>query len=185
MEPSEQRVERERSSTAPSRRISQFSRPWERAEYQMIWLRVASRDWRTLAVVPAEDGMSTYEVATLLMTLGASHGESVGVFDFRDVKMNRAVDVIKDVERQLDRGERIVFATRSIRENLATIPLARAVDCVVLCVSIGSTSMGFATETVEQIGKDRFIGSIVVRAPQAEEDDKSVIELRRRLEARC
>jgi hypothetical protein len=169
----------------PPHQTPRFARPWERADYQRIWMRVASRDWRTLAIVPAEDGMSTYDVAHLIVTLGAFHGESIGVFDFREVRMNRALEVLEEAELQLERGERIVFATRSIRENLATIPLARATDGAVLCVSLGSTSMRFAEETIEQIGKDRFLGSILVRAPDVEAPDRPVTSLQRRLEARC
>jgi hypothetical protein len=163
----------------------QFARPWERASYQRIWLRVATYDWRTLTVVPAEDGMPTYDVANLIMMLGASHGESIGVLDFRDVRTNRALDAIRTAESQLDPGDRLVFAARSIRENLATIPLTRATDSAILCVSIGSTSMQFAAETIEQIGKEHFIGSILVRASSDAAKPRPVTPAQRRLEAGC
>src|SRR6185312_7003214 len=165
METSEREVGEEHRFTMPPKHTTQVTRPWDRADYQRIWMRVASRDWQTLAVVPVEDGISTVDVANLIVALGASYGESIGVFDFRDVRMNRALDVIKAVEQQIERGERLVFATRSIRQNMATIPLARATDGAILCVSMGSTSMRLAGETIEQIGKDRFLGSLLVRAP--------------------
>jgi hypothetical protein len=182
---SERDVGGERQRTMPPKQTPRFAHPWERADYQRIWMRVSSCDWRTLAVVPGEDGMSTYDVAHLIMVLGVSHGESIGVFDFRDVRANRALEVIKAAEHQIERGERLIFATRSIRENMATIPLARATDGAVLCVSIGSTAMRFATETIEQIGKDRFFGSLLVRAPNIEVPGRRATSLQRRLEARC
>ena len=123
--------------------------------------------------------------ATFFVALGASYGESIGVFDFRDVRMNRALDVIKAVEQQIERGERLVFATRSIRQNMATIPLARATDGAILCVSMGSTSMRLAGETIEQIGKDRFIGSILVRPSSDEGKARPVTPSEWRLEAPC
>ena len=177
--------ESEREGARSRTPTTQIARPWERASYQRIWLRLASCDWRTLAVVPAEDDMPTYDVANLIMMLGASHGESIGVLDFRDVRTKRALDAIRAAESQLDPSERVVFAARSIRENLATIPLGRATDCAILCVSIGSTSMDFAAETIEQIGKDRFIGSILVRPSFNKDKNRPVTPSERRLEARC
>lgn len=35
--------------------------------YQRLWLHIASRTWRTLAIVPAEEGISTFDVAGLIM----------------------------------------------------------------------------------------------------------------------
>ena len=159
------------------------ARPWDRAEYQRLWLRMESRAWRTLAIVPGEDGMSTFEVANLIMSIGAYHGESIGLFDFRNVTVPRVLDVIEDVSRRMAPGERLLFATRSIRENLATIPLARATDGVVLCVSLGSTKLGFVEETVDQIGRDRFLGSIVVHAPRVRRPAPSATSWRNRLSA--
>lgn len=183
MPSSEQDFERELSGGAT--RPSRIARPWEQDEYQRIWLQMVSRDWRTLAIVPAEEGMSTYDVANLVMALGASHGESIGVYDFRDVRVNRVIEVVRGARSQLERGERLIFATRSIRENLATIPLARATDGAILCVSIGSTSMGLAAETIDQIGKERFIGSLLVRAPRDEAGDRPATGGERRLPASC
>lgn len=139
------------------------ARPWDRAEYQRLWLHMQSRTWRTLAIVPAEDGMQTYDVASLLMTVGVHHGESIGVFDFRSITMNRVLHTIEAACSQVAEGERLIFAARSIKENLATIPLARASDAVVLCVSMGSTPIRQVEETIEQIGKERFLGSMLIR----------------------
>jgi hypothetical protein len=182
---SEQGFGYQRPSAAPRGRPSRAACGWEGPEQQRIWLRVGGRAWRTLAVVPAEEGMSTYYVANLIMALGVSHGESIGVFDFRDIRVNRVLELIREAERQLERGDRVIFAAGSIRENLATIPLARATDGAVLCVSIGSTSMGLAAETIEQIGRDRFFGSILIRPPHEDAPHRPVTEVGRRLTAGC
>lgn len=135
----------------------------DNAEYQRIWLATQSRAWRTLAVVPVDEGISTFEVASLITTLGLHHGESVSVADLRDVRLNRVGAFLEVAGELVSRGQRVVFATGSIKENLATVPLARAADGVVLCVSIGATMLGSIEETIEQIGKERFLGSILVR----------------------
>ena len=139
------------------------ARVWDRAEHQRLWLHLQSRAWRTLAVVPGEEWMSTYDVASLITAVGAHHGESMGVFDFRDIRLNRVLSAVEAATRDMRQGERIVFATRSIKENLATIPLARASDGVVLCVSLGSTSKRLAEETLEQVGRDRLLGTLLIR----------------------
>jgi hypothetical protein len=166
MTASDERPTRDFPGAFTANRPRAGARPWERAEYQRLWLRMERRAWRTLAIVPGEEGMSTYEVASVIMALGVHHGESIGLFDFRDIQIPRVLPVIEAACGRMSQGERILFATRSIRENLATIPLARAADGVVLCVSIGTTSIGFVEETIDQIGRDRFLGSIVVRAPR-------------------
>jgi hypothetical protein len=143
------------------------ARGWDRIEYQRLWLYMASRRWRTLAIVPAEEGMSTYEVASVIMGVGAHHGASIGVFDFRDVRLHRVLAVVEDACAHVMPGERLIFATRSIKENLATIPLARAADGVVLCATLGSTSIQLVEETLQEIGSERFLGSVLVREPRA------------------
>jgi hypothetical protein len=159
------------------------ARLWERPEYQRLWLQIEHHAWRTIALVPGEIGLPTYEVASLLTAIGAHYGTPIGVFDLRDVRLNRALAVIARACEEMRVGERILFATRTIRENLATIPVARASDGVILCVAIGSTPLRLVEETIEQVGRDRFLGSLVVRAPAQGPRASSPEDSRRRLEA--
>jgi hypothetical protein len=188
MRPSNHEVEKERASGGATRREPRSSRPWDRSEYQRLWLQMRSRDWRTLAVVPSEEGMSTYDVANLIMALGVHHGESMAVFDFRDVRGPKVLDSLRAAFGQMRPGDRMIFAARSISENLATIPLARATDRAVLCVSLGSTSIRRVEETIAQIGRERFLGSLVIHALGDGVDGVPVappVSWYRRLEARC
>jgi hypothetical protein len=118
-----------------------------------------------LAVVPADDAISTYEIARLITGLGLHHGERVRMADLRDVRLSRVGAFLEVTSELVRRGQRVVFATRSIDKNLATIPLARAADGVVLCVSLGSTSIRAVEETIERIGKERFLGSLLIGKP--------------------
>jgi hypothetical protein len=136
---------------------------WDHADLQRIWLGTQTRAWRTLAVVPVDEGMSSYEAASLITMLGLHQGESVGLADLRDAPLNRVGAFLELVTTMVSRGQRVVFATRSITENLATIRLARAADAVILCVSIGSTQIGLVAEAIKQIGKERFIGSMLIQ----------------------
>lgn len=136
--------------------------PWDRPDCQRIWLGTQLKDWRTLAIVPADEQLSTYEVASLIMALGLHNGEPIGVADLRDVGLNRVRASMEVVEVHVGRGERVVLATSAITTNLATIALARAADAAVLCVSFGSTSLALARETIDQIGKEHFLGSVLL-----------------------
>lgn len=138
---------------------------WDRADYQRIWVATQSRAWRTLAVVPVDAGVSTHEVANLITALGLHHGELVSVADLRYVRLNRVPAFLEVASELVNRGQRVVFAARSIKENLATIPLARAADGVILCVSLGATLLGSIEDAIEQIGKERFLGSLLIKSP--------------------
>jgi hypothetical protein len=74
---------------------------------------------------------------------------------------------LEAARREASQGTRIIFATRSAATNFATVPLARGADCAVLCVSLGCTSLASMRDTVEQIGREHFLGSLMVRAGPA------------------
>jgi hypothetical protein len=170
------RAERERASHLPPG-------DWNRADWQRLWLATQSRPWNTLAVVAGERDISTLEVASLITTLGLNFGESLGLVDISDVDLNRVAPIIELTEQVVAAGSRVVFAARSISENLATIPLARACDCVILCVTLGSTTVAMVEEAVAQIGKERFLGSLLVKGQRPDPGGPSISPIRRRLEA--
>ncbi len=156
---------------------------WDRADWQRLWLATQSRPWNTLAVVAGERDISTLEVANLITTLGLKYGESLRLVDIGEVDLDRVAVILELTEQVVAAGSRVVFAARSINENLATIALARGCDCVILCVSLGSTSIAMVEETVAQIGKERFLGSLLVKGqPPPNPREQSVTPIRRRLE---
>ena len=136
---------------------------WNRSDWQRLWLGTQSRPWRTLAVVASDHRVSTYQVASLIAGLGLQHGQQIRMADVRNVTLNRVAAIIELADNVVASGERIVFAARSITENLATIPIARSADCVLLCVSLGSSSLALVEETVAQLGKERFLGSLLIK----------------------
>jgi hypothetical protein len=138
--------------------------PSDLGEWQRVWLRAQGHDWRTLALVPADDGICTYDVANVIAKLALANGEFIHVADVRDLRM-RHVDAFIDGTRwDASQGDRIVFATRSASNNPTTVRLARAADYAILCVSLGSTSLDCVRDAIEQIGRKHFLGSLLVRA---------------------
>ena len=138
---------------------------WCRADWQRLWLGTQTRPWRTLAVIAGDGDTSSFEVASLITGLGLQHGQPTQLADVRNVSLNRVDSIIRLAGEVIVAGDRIVFAARSIAENLATIPIARFADCVLLCASLGSSSLALIEETVAQVGRDRFLGSVLLKNP--------------------
>jgi hypothetical protein len=140
---------------------------WGHADWQRMWHRTQSLDWRTLALVPGDDQTSTCGVANLIARIALDHGESVRVADLRALRPQQVKAFLEGARWETQRGTRIVFATGSTTASPVTTPIARAADCVVLCVSLGTTSLRSIKVAVEQIGRKNFLGSLLVQSPPA------------------
>jgi hypothetical protein len=140
---------------------------WDRPDWQRMWLRTQSFDWKTLALVPGDDQTSTFDVANLIAKLALDHGESIHVADMRALGLKHVNAFLEGTLWETNHGTRIIFATRSTSANLATVRIARAADFAILCVSVGSTSLDGIRGTIELIGKKHFLGSLLVRRSAA------------------
>jgi hypothetical protein len=129
---------------------------WDRPDWQRMWMSIRARDWRTLALVPGDDQTSTLDIADLIASVAKDHGESIQVTDLRALRPRHVNALLEGTRWEASQGARIVFATRGVAANLATIPIARGADCAVLCVSLGSTSLAAIKNTIEQIGRAHF-----------------------------
>jgi hypothetical protein len=56
----------------------------------------------------------------------------------------------------------VIIALRSVSENPTVIAVAGLADAVVLCIELGKTSVKQASQTIDEIGKGRFLGTIVL-----------------------
>ena len=138
---------------------------WNDPSWQKIWLAIQGKDWRSLAIVPSSRELSTLELAQALVDVGWQHrGLPIGLADLRNVTLPYIDAVIDEVRAHIYSGERVLIALRSVFENPATVPIAQAADGALLCVSLGNTKIARAEETIEQVGKGRFLGSIIVRS---------------------
>jgi len=153
--------ERTLSRTEPSVQAKEL---WNDPSWQRIWLAIQSKEWRSLAIVPASRGLATLEVAQALVDVGWQHrGLPIGLADLRNVTLPYIDSVIDEVRAHVFSGERVLIALRSIFENPATVPIAQAADRALLCIGLGVTSVTGAEDSIEQIGHSRFLGSIIVR----------------------
>ncbi len=131
---------------------------------QKLWLAAERRRWRSLAVIAAGKAMDTLPVAEMFAKIAWWYrGEPSCVFDLRDLSLRLAEHQVQEVRAQIDAGSRVIIALRSIFENPTTVPIAREADAVLLCIGLGKTKFKSAEKTIDEIGRDRLVGSIVLR----------------------
>lgn len=143
---------------------SEQPRYWEDVKLQKLWLATQRRTWRSLAVMAASKSVDTLPIAEMLAQIAWCYrGQPSCVFDLRDVSLRLAEYQVREAHAQVESGTRVLVALRSIGENPTAALIAREVDAVVLCVQLGKTELKAAENAIDEIGRDRVIGSIVVR----------------------
>jgi hypothetical protein len=145
-----------------------LAQPWKHIAWQKLWLATQRKDWRTLALVPgSKHGPVDYVkgVANILARTGMIHrGAPVRVTDGTGLALHDLINFMEQVQRCVSYGDRVILALDAISENPASVPVAEASDGVVLCVALGETDMSAAQKTIDEIGRARFLGSILVGA---------------------
>jgi hypothetical protein len=137
---------------------------WDDVRLQKLWLGVDTRDWRSLAVLGGSRALETLEVAGLIAQLAWRYrGQPSSVFDLRDLSMRLLDYEMQEMRAQIDGGMRLVVPLRSIFENPTAGPIAKQTDAVLLCLALGETNFKSAEETLAAIGRERVIGTIVLR----------------------
>jgi hypothetical protein len=138
--------------------------PLDDVALQKLWLATQSRPWRSLAVVPSGAEVDTLAVATLLAKIAWSyHRQPTAVLDLRDLTLRMVEHRLRELGEQLAHGERVFIALRAVSQNPTTIAVTRMSDAAVLCVRLGDSLIRTANSTVEEIGREKFLGSVLVR----------------------
>jgi hypothetical protein len=141
---------------------------WTDAEWQKLWLATQRRGWRSLAVLAGSKGMTTspLEVASALADVGWQHlGRPIHVVDARETTLGHVETRISEVSLRMSKGDRVIVVLSSVFDNPATLPIARAADAALICVLLGQSEMSEAEQTVDEIGRERFLGSVVLKDP--------------------
>jgi len=140
---------------------------WEDVRLQKLWLATQRREWRSLAVLAASSGVDTIQIAELLAHVAwAYRGQPSCVFDLRDLGLRLADYQMREVQAQVEAGSRVMIALRSTSENPTAVPIARQADAVVLCIGMGETRFKSAERTIAEVGRDRVLGSIIIRGQE-------------------
>jgi hypothetical protein len=156
---------KEQSPAALAQVARQPVAPWHHVEWQKLWLGTQGRSWRSLALVPAVAGFPadlTLRVAERLARTGMVHlGAPIRVIDGTKVPLSQLVQFTEEVERIIRFGDLVLLAVSPIGQNPVALTLARAADAAVLCVVLDETKTSQAERTVEDVGRARFVGSLI------------------------
>jgi hypothetical protein len=145
---------------------------WEDVRLQKLWLATQRRDWRSLAVMAASKNVETLPIAEMLAQIAWCYrGQPSCVFDLRDLSLRLAEYQVREAQAQVEAGARVLVALRSIAENPTALLIAREMDAVVLCIQLGKTELKAAAQAIAEIGRDRVLGTILVRGASNKKKD--------------
>lgn len=132
-------------------------------EWQRIWFSIRQHTWSSLALVPSHSGIDVVKVAQTLVATGRLQGERpVGLIDATGVQMANIQQVIASLGTVAERGEHAIVPVDSIQDNPSTIAIVQAASMALLVVRLGESLLASAQTTLDVVGRNRFIGSIVV-----------------------
>lgn len=137
---------------------------WDDLRLQKLWLSVERREWRSLAVLSASKSLETIQLAELIAQLAWRYrGQPSSVCDLRDLSIRLIDYEVQEMRAQVESGARLVVALRSIFENPTATAIARQTDAVLICIALAETNLKAAEETIAAVGRDRVLGSILLR----------------------
>jgi len=149
-------------------------------EAQELWLAITRREWHTLAVIPAHRNGSALGVATALAEAGsllrgrpvelfsadrADHGPTGTLSTVLNERNTGRIPlhVVPDggLPPATERFERVV-ALEPLSLNPMGATIAHAAEAVLMVAETGVTELRNAKRTMEMIGRDRFVGCVLV-----------------------
>jgi hypothetical protein len=152
-----------RSSANLALRTNTPSNQADDLRLQQLWIALEKRPWRSLALLAGSRGVATLDVADLLAKIAWWYsGEPTSVFDLRDLSVRLVDHQLRELEQQLAAGDRVFVALRSTLENPSAVRVAQACDAVALLVALGETDVKSAEGTINAVGRERFLGSILL-----------------------
>jgi len=157
--------QRERSNSAASAEPAGAPR-LANLDLQQLWFQVQRQDWSSLVVVPADADISTAGLATSLWKVGcAVTTPPPQLINCEKMAPLAIADLIANLSHSpaSARDLRTVISIESVLSNPLGVGIARAADAVLLCVRKRQTELDAAQRTIELIGRQCFLGSIVLR----------------------
>lgn len=162
---------KEPSSSEPPAPLPSLSSPSNTMDpvWQRLWLRCQQHDWQSLAFIGSSkrDPDGVLEIAHGMARLANELGQELTVFDARTLGLKDMGRMLAQIQSITSRGKRCIVVLKLVTENATTVPMAQNVDAALLGVFIGETSVIGASRTVEEVGRPKFLGSVVLNASMA------------------
>lgn len=138
-------------------------------EAQQLWFMLAKRRWTSLALVPADEGVSTAALAASLAEVGRQLNEgAVTALQLPRLDYITASGIANAISAA-GRGEgvpedlQVIIAIPPVISQPLAVAVAQAADAAVLCVQLGRTRLSAARRTMELVGRELWVGSILLR----------------------
>jgi hypothetical protein len=139
------------------------SQPAGNNDWQRIWFAIQQHPWSSLALVPSDSRINVRKVAEGLVATGRLQGERpVGLIDATGVQLGDIQQVLTALASASERSEHTVVPVDAIIDNPSAIAIVQATTVALLVVRLGESHLASAQTTLDAIGRNRFVGSIVV-----------------------
>lgn len=102
------------------------------------------------------------EIANGMARIASELGQELAVVDAREVGLRDLDTTIEKIQGYTNRGRRCIVVLKLVSENATTVPVAQQVDAALLGVFIGETSVVGAGRTIDEVGRAKFLGSVIL-----------------------
>ena len=135
------------------------------ASWQRIWLRAQGRDWVSLALIGSSPRApeATMRVAGMLARISEELGHPLVIIDARTTELRTMANVQARMRSLAARGTRCIAVVQYPHYNPVTVPIAQAADASMMCVFVAESRLANSRQTIEQVGRDRFLGTVILR----------------------
>lgn len=138
-------------------------------DWQRLWLATQRSDWCSLALIPIGEGIATPRIAVALAEVGRRHlGGTIVAWDATHVSLKTLKSELSALAESVRSAGRAIVALPPLAGSPACLEIARATDAALLCIGLGGSSIAEAEQIVEDVGRERVLGSVIVRKKKAQ-----------------
>ena len=138
--------------------------PADDPAWQRLWLSSLRRSWRSLSLVPSFPDAPMVRMAQVLAVVGQRHLEKpIIVIDAVDLQLDELGFVMDQLMAYRESGQTVIVALGLVTEKPPCLSVAQATDGCLLCLKMGRSKMKDANRIIEDIGREKFIGSFALK----------------------
>jgi|SwirhirootsSR2_FD_contig_31_3765672_length_1366_multi_3_in_0_out_0_2 hypothetical protein len=131
--------------------------------WQRLWFSTLRKPWDSLAIVPCESGIDAHKVAEVLVNISRDHGaKPVRLLNGVGLQPSSVETVMTSIKGAAEKGEGLIVPVDPLHQNPSAMPIARGTTSVLFVLRMGQSRLNVARTTIEIVGSNRVIGSVVV-----------------------
>jgi hypothetical protein len=132
-------------------------------EWQRIWFSIRQQGWTSLALVPSHSAIQVTKVAESLADTARVQAERpVTVIDAIGIQLENVESTVHAIGDAAAGGDWVIVAVDAIADNPAAIAVVQACSAALLIVRLGESLLASAHGTLDAVGRERFLGSVVL-----------------------